>query len=102
VTSVELVNDASRVGIVIGLMFGMFTLLAILCLSAYAVARNAVLLWFGAFVVTLMFTQLILIGFGSWRLWPDSICLNQVMGSLFMALSLASPAWIGSPRWSPS
>ena len=86
VTAVEYINGASRVGIVMGLMFGMFGLLAILCVTACAFARNSVFLWFGSFVVTLMFTQLIFIGYGRWRLWRDSIYLNQVMAWVFTAL----------------
>jgi GGDEF domain-containing protein len=90
---VEYINGASRVGIVIGLMLGMFSLLAILCMAAFAMARNTVFLWFGAFVVTLMFTQLVLIGYGSWRLWPHSVHLNQVMGWVSTALTMAAGAW---------
>jgi two-component system, sensor histidine kinase LadS len=90
---VEYVNGASRVGVVIGLMWGMFSVLAALCIAAFAMARNRVFLWFGAVVVTLMFTQLVLIGYGSWRIWPGSAHLNQVMGWVSAALSLAAGAW---------
>ena len=94
VSPVEYVNGASRVGVVIGLMWGMFSVLATLSLAAFTVARNRVFLWFGAVVVTLMFTQLVLIGYGGWRVWPGSAHLNQVMGWVSAALSMAAGAWL--------
>jgi GGDEF domain-containing protein len=90
---VEYVDGASRVGVVIGLMWGMFSVLAMLSLAAFAMARNRVFLWFGAAVVTLMFTQLVLIGYAGWRMWPESAHLNQVMGWVSSALSMAAGAW---------
>ncbi|WP_341906904.1 7TM diverse intracellular signaling domain-containing protein [Polaromonas sp. YR568] len=93
---VEYVDGASRVGVVIGLMWGMFSVLAALSIAAFVMARNTVFLWFGAVVVTLMFTQLVLIGYGSWRMWPGSAHLNQVMNWVSAALSLAAGAWFCS------
>jgi GGDEF domain-containing protein len=90
---VEYVDGASRVGVVIGLMWGMFSVLATLSLAAFAMARNRVFLWFGAVVVTLMFTQLVLIGYGGWRMWPGNAHLNQVMGWVSAALSMSAGAW---------
>lgn len=90
---VEYVDGASRVGVVIGLMWGMFSVLAALSLAAFAIARNRVFLWFGAVVVALMFTQLVLIGYGGWRIWPGSVHLNQVMAWVSSALSMAAGAW---------
>lgn len=90
---IEYVDGASRVGVVIGLMWGMFSVLAMLSLAALALSRNRVFLWFGAVVVTLMFTQLVLIGYGGWRIWPGSAHLNQVMGWVSSALSMAAGAW---------
>jgi hypothetical protein len=79
--------------VVIGLMWGMFSLLALLCLAAFFMAHNKVFLWFGAVVVTLMFTQLVLIGYGVWRIWPHSAHLNQVMGWVLASVSMATGAW---------
>ena len=92
-TPVEYIDGASRVGVVIGLMWGMFSVLAVLCLAAFIMARNKVFLWFGAVVVTLMFTQLVLIGYGGWRIWPHSVHLNQVMGWVSSNLTMAAAAW---------
>lgn len=90
---IEYVDGASRVGLVIGLMWGVFGLLTMLCAGAFVLARNRVFLWFGAVVVTLMFAQLVLIGYGGWRMWPRSAHLNQVMGWVMSALSMAAGAW---------
>jgi GGDEF domain-containing protein len=92
-TPIEYIDGASRVGVVIGLMWGIFALLTGLCLGAFAMARNKVFLWFGAVVVTLMFTQLVLIGYGGWRIWPHSVHLNQVMGWVSSTVSMAAAAW---------
>ncbi|MBC7609215.1 MAG: diguanylate cyclase [Polaromonas sp.] len=93
VTPIEYVNGASRVGVVIGVMFGMFGLLAILCITSFAIARKTVFLSFGALVVTLMCTHLILIGYGGWRVWPHSSHLNQVMGWVSTCLTISAAAW---------
>jgi len=93
---VEYIDGASRVGVVIGLMLGMFSVLAMLSLAAFAIARTQVFLWFGALVVTLMFTQLVLIGYGGWRMWPASVHLNQVMAWVSSTLSMAAAAWFCS------
>jgi hypothetical protein len=89
-TPIEYIDGASRVGVVIGLMWGMFSVLAVLCLAAFSMARNKVFLWFGAVVVTLMFTQLVLIGYGGWRIWPYSVHLNQVMGWVSSTVTMAA------------
>ncbi|SDN56253.1 GGDEF domain-containing protein, diguanylate cyclase (c-di-GMP synthetase) or its enzymatically inactive variants [Polaromonas sp. JS666] len=92
-TPVEYIDGASRVGVVIGLMWGMFSVLAVLCLAAFSMSRSKVFLWFGAVVVTLMFTQLVLIGYGGWRIWPYSVHLNQVMGWVSATVTMAAAAW---------
>lgn len=92
-TPIEYIDGASRVGVVIGIMWGIFALLTALCLGAFAMARNKVFLWFGVVVVTLMFTQLVLIGYGGWRIWPHSAHLNQVMGWVSSTVTMAAAAW---------
>lgn len=92
-TPIEYIDGASRVGVVIGLMWGMFSVLAVLCLAAFSMSRSKVFLWFGGVVVTLMFTQLVLIGYGGWRIWPHSVHLNQVMGWVSSTLTMAAAAW---------
>ncbi|MCZ8254213.1 MAG: diguanylate cyclase, partial [Polaromonas sp.] len=92
-TPIEYIDGASRVGVVIGLMWGIFALLTGLCVGAFAMARNKVFLWFGVVVVTLMFTQLVLIGYGGWRIWPHSVHLNQVMGWVSSTVCMGAAAW---------
>lgn len=74
----------------------MFGLLTVLSIGAYAITRNTVFLWFGAFVVALMFTQATLIGYGGWRIWPNSVHLNQVMGWVTSCLALATGTWFAA------
>ena len=90
---IEYIDGASRFGMLMGSLAGMFGLLSVLCVGAYAITRNALFLWFGAFVVALMFSQAIQMGFGGWRLWPHSAYLNQVMGWVAAFLALASGTW---------
>ena len=92
-STVDYIDGSSRVGLVIGLIWGLFGLLAMLCVAAFAITRNKVFLWFGASVVTLLFTQLVFIGYGGWRMWPQSAHLNQAMPWVSSALTLATGAW---------
>lgn len=92
-TPIEYVDGASRVGLVIGLMWGVFGFLVVLAVAAFAVTHNKVFVWFGLFAVALMFAQLVLIGYGGWRMWPHSKYLNQAMPWVSGALALAAAAW---------
>jgi GGDEF domain-containing protein len=90
---IEYVEASSRMGIMVGLLGGMFGLLSAMSLGAYVINRNTVFLWFGAFVVALMVSQATLIGYSGWQLWPESAHLNQVMGWVSSCLTLAAGAW---------
>ena len=92
-TPMEYVDGSSRVGTAIGLMGGMFSMLALLSGAAFAITRNKVFLWFGVSVVTLLFSQLVLIGYASWRIWPQSAHLSRVMPWTSGLLALAAAAW---------
>ncbi len=93
IAPIEYVDGASRVGIVLGLLWGLFSFVAIVSVAAYALLRNTVFLWFAGFVVSMLLTQLVLMGYGSWRLWPHSAYLSQVMNWVSPALSLAIGTW---------
>lgn len=93
ISPIAYVEGASRHGILIGLLLGTFTLLAVLSVCGYAFARNTVFLSLGVFVITLMLSQLVLTGYGGWRLWPNSAYLNQVMGWVTSFLALAAGIW---------
>ena len=93
ITPIDYVEGSSRVGILIGLLGGMFGLLFILCIAAYAITHSTAFLWFGSFVVALMVSQATLIGFGGWRMWPGSLHLNQVMGWVSSCLALSTGTW---------
>ncbi len=93
VSPIEFIGGSARIGVLIGLLGGMFGLLTVMCMAAYVITRNAVFLWFGAFVVTLMVSQATLIGYGGWHIWPGSVHLNQVMGWVSAYLALAAGTW---------
>ncbi len=93
VSAVDYIEGAARVGILLGLIIGIFGLLVILSVVAYWLMTSMVFVWFGLFVVGLMSSQLVLMGYGGWRVWPSSQYLNAVMMWVVPYLTLASAAW---------
>jgi two-component system, sensor histidine kinase LadS len=93
IAPIDYVDGASRVGTVVGLLWGLFSLLAVLSVLAFVLLRNAIFLWFGGFVVSMLLTQLVLMGFASWRLWPQSAYMSQVMNWVAPSISLAMGSW---------
>jgi two-component system, sensor histidine kinase LadS len=93
-STVQYITGAYSVGAVLGVMVGTFSLLAFVCVAAYALARNTVFLWLAAFVVVMLFTQLVLLGFAGWQFWPGSQHLNQNMPWAASLLALASGTWL--------
>jgi two-component system, sensor histidine kinase LadS len=93
ITPTEYINAASLVGGIVGLMLGLFGLLTALGLVSMRMNRNPHFAWFALMVFSLLLTQLVLIGFASLRLWPQSIYLNKVMGVIAPLLTLAASAW---------
>ena len=92
-SEVDFAEGASRVGTLIGLMFGMYGLLMITCVAAYAMARNTVFLWLASFTASLLLLNLTQIGYGGWRLWPGSTYANNVMSWIAPLLSMAAGSW---------
>jgi two-component system, sensor histidine kinase LadS len=93
IAPIEYVDGASRVGTAVGLLWGLFGLLAVVSVATYALLRNTVFLWFGGFVLTMLLTQLVLMGYASWRIWPHSVYLSQVMNWVAPAMALALGTW---------
>ena len=92
-SAMEYITGAYAVGAMMGVLGGMFSLIAALCIAAYAIARNTHFLWLCGFVVILLFNQLTLLGFTGWQLWPHSQHLNQVMPWAVALASLATATW---------
>jgi two-component system, sensor histidine kinase LadS len=92
-SEVDFAEGASRVGTLIGLMFGMYSFLILACVAAYALARNGVFLWLAAFVASLLMLHLIQMGYGGWRLWSGSIYTNQAMAWIAPLLTMAAGSW---------
>jgi two-component system, sensor histidine kinase LadS len=89
----EYIDSAARVGTVIGLVIGLFSLLAILGLLSARLNRNIHFAWFALVVFLLLLTQLVLIGYAGQRLWPHSVYLNKVMGVMAPLWTLAASTW---------
>lgn len=92
-SDLDFADGASRIGTLIGLMFGMFGFLVLACLGAYALARNPVFLSLAAFALAVLLQHLVTMGYGGWRLWPTSAHLNQAMFWAMPMLTLASGSW---------
>lgn len=82
----DFADGAARVGALIGLQMGTFGFLTLACIAAYALARNTVFLSLAIFVAAVLLYQLVGLGYGGWRLWPNSVHLNQ-------ATQWAAPLW---------
>lgn len=93
-STTEYVSGAYGVGAMIGVLAGIFTLLAALSLGAYVIARNTQFLWLCGFVVLLLFNQLTLLGFSGWQIWPNSQHFNQSMPWAVALATMASATWL--------
>jgi two-component system, sensor histidine kinase LadS len=89
ISPAEYIDNASRVGTLIGLVIGLFGLLMVLGLATTWLYRNVHYVWFALLVVLALFTQLVLIGYGGLRLWPHSAYLSAVMGWITPLVTLA-------------
>jgi two-component system, sensor histidine kinase LadS len=89
----EYVDDSAQVGILVGLMFGLFSLLGTMALLAVRTYRNLNFAWFALVVFTLLLVQLVLIGYAGQRLWPHSPYLTHAMCWLSWLFFLAASTW---------
>ncbi len=89
----DFADGTGQTGTLLGLMLGLFGLLVIACLTAYAMARNTVFLSLAIFVAAALFHFLVLLGFGAWRLWPHSAQLTQLMPWTSPLLAMAAGCW---------
>lgn len=92
----EYVDDSTQTGILIGLMFGAFSLLGVLGLLAARIYRNPNFARFALLVFLLMLVQLVLVGHAGQRFWPHSSYLNQTMCWLSWLWFLAATAWFSA------
>ncbi len=91
---IEYSTGAFGAGALIGVLVGTFSLLLILSVTAYALARNSVFLWLAAFVLSVLSNQLVLLGIAGWQLWPGSQHLNQNMPWATSLVALAAGIWL--------
>lgn len=93
-STVEYITGAYGVGAMLGLLAGALSLLTALCLMAYALTRKTVFLWLSAFILVMLFNQLTLSGFASWKMWPQSQVLHQNMPWATSFLAMATGVWL--------
>lgn len=93
-STIEYISGAYSVGAMMGVLVGIFSLVAALCIAAYAVAKNTHFLWLCTFVVLLLLNQLTLLGFTGWQLWPGSQHFNQSMPWAVSLAALAAATWL--------
>ena len=86
-------DGASRIGTLIGLMQGMFGLLIVVCIASSSLSRSTVFISLAGFTGAMLLLHLTLLGYGGWRLWPNSAHLNQVMPWVSAMLALAAGSW---------
>ena len=89
----DFADGAGRVGNLLGLMVGMFGLLVIACMAAFAMGRNTVFISLAAFVAAVLLHYLVLMGYGTWRIWPGSVYLNQAMQWTAPLLAMSAGCW---------
>jgi two-component system, sensor histidine kinase LadS len=89
----EYVGNASHIGVLTGLMLGLFGLLGILGTLSARTYRNTHFTWFTVVVFTLTLMQLVLIGYAGQHIWPHSVYLNQTMCWLSWLWYLAAATW---------
>ncbi|MGB4118014.1 MAG: 7TM diverse intracellular signaling domain-containing protein [Polaromonas sp.] len=89
----DFAEGAARVGILIGLMFGMLGLLILACLAAFAMSRNGVFISLASLTAAILLQYLVQIGYGNWRIWPHNAQLNQAMLWTAPMLVLATACW---------
>jgi GGDEF domain-containing protein len=89
----DFADGAARIGVLLGLMLGMFAMLMLACMAAYVVARNIVFISLAVFVLAVLMYYLVQMGYGGWRIWPGSAYLNQVMPWTAPLLAMAAGCW---------
>jgi two-component system, sensor histidine kinase LadS len=89
----EFIDHSARVGVVIGLTFGLFFLLGALGLLAAWQHRERNFLWFALTTFLLLLVQLVLIGHAGQSFWPSSSYLNLTMPWLSALWLLAATTW---------
>lgn len=93
VSPIDFADGASRLGTLIGVMFGMCGILIVVCIATNRLANDTVFLSLSAFIATILLTNLVLMGYGGWRMWPNSVFLNQAMRLTAPLLALAAGSW---------
>ena len=89
----DFADSAARAGTLLGIMLGIFVVLMLACVAAFAVARSTVFISLAGFVAATLVYYLVQMGYGDWRVWPGNAYLNQVMPWTAPLFALAAGCW---------
>ena len=92
-SNLDFSDGTSVVGTLTGLMLGTFGFLILACMASFVVARNTVFLALAALTASALFNQLVSLGYGAWRIWPESAYLNQSMQWAAPLWTMATGCW---------
>jgi two-component system, sensor histidine kinase LadS len=87
------IENASRVSVFVGLLIGVFGLLAAIALVAAWLFRAMQFVWFALVMSMMLLVQLIAVGHAGMKFWPGSVHLGLVMAWVSVLLMLASVTW---------
>jgi two-component system, sensor histidine kinase LadS len=88
----DFVFGANRVGVLNGLMIGLFGALFLISLMSWWVNKSKSFAWFSVFVATMLFTQLTLTGYLSARVWTGATEWQRLSLWVMPLLTLAACA----------
>ena len=92
-SQVDFADGATQIGALLGLMMGMFGMLTLACLAVFSVARKTVFLSLATFVVAMLLHFFVQMGYGGWRLWPNSPSINFAMNWTAPLIAMAAGCW---------
>ncbi len=92
-TQADFADGASQVGALLGLIVGMFGMLLVACIAAFAMARKTVFLSLAALIAASLLFYGIQMGYGSWRIWTNSVYVTEVMQWSAPLIVMATGCW---------
>ncbi len=90
--SSDFADGANRLGVLYGLIFGVFGILTLGSLISAWIHRSTHFAWLALFCLTVMLAQLTVSGYMHVRIWPESVYLASTMGWVMPLFSLAALA----------
>ena len=92
-SQLDFADDAARAGTLLGTMLGMFGMLMLACMAAFALSRNTIFISLAVFVTAILVYYLVHMGYGGWWVWSGSAYLNQAMPWSASLFAMAAGCW---------